>query len=234
MRGSHRHLNLPSQLAQGVVAAYDFQLGIGPNVPDISGNGNTGVWQGTLGSQWGAGKIGGGGVFNGTDNRVFLGTPQIFNGSFSISTWVMIPGTVPTSQLAIFSCQRSLGNFYFLLLLVNKTPQVQLFDGTSNPTIDTIGTLSPNVFYNIVVTRDIVRKIVTIYSSAPGSTVRSFTDTTIAQTTTNAYIGSRIGSSAFFPGTIGQTIVWKDLAITPNDIATLYNLGQGKAYPFAA
>ena len=38
-------------LSRGVVGYWLFNEGVGGRVNDLSGNGNTGVWHGTLGSQ---------------------------------------------------------------------------------------------------------------------------------------------------------------------------------------
>ncbi len=78
-----------SSLSNGLVGYWKFDEGTGSSATDWSGSGNTGTWNGTLGSQWTNGKYGGAGNFNGTDN--YVGVPKsLFSTTtnFSISAWV--------------------------------------------------------------------------------------------------------------------------------------------------
>ncbi len=68
-----------------IKAAWSFDDGTGSTVTDLSGQGNTGTWQGTLGTQWGMGKFGGGGTFNGIDNYMSTST-NYGNASLFIQT----------------------------------------------------------------------------------------------------------------------------------------------------
>lgn len=58
------------QFAPGPVGYWNFEEGTGSVVNDVSGYGNVGTWNGTLGNQWISGKIGKAGNFNGIDNYV--------------------------------------------------------------------------------------------------------------------------------------------------------------------
>ncbi|MFA7201698.1 MAG: LamG domain-containing protein, partial [Candidatus Paceibacterota bacterium] len=73
----------------GLVGYWTFDEGTGTQALDSSGYNNTGTWQGTLGSQWTTGKIGGAGQFNGSDSVV-----QISNG---YSTLLNLQSTNPPS-----------------------------------------------------------------------------------------------------------------------------------------
>ncbi|MDQ3099205.1 MAG: DUF2341 domain-containing protein [bacterium] len=75
--------------APGPLGEWNFNERTGTTVNDISGNANTGTWQGTTGSQWGVGKFGAGGLFNGTNNYVSTNNNapmQITNGT--IQAWI--------------------------------------------------------------------------------------------------------------------------------------------------
>lgn len=69
----------------------------GSSVADGSGNGNTGTWNGTLGSQWTPGVFGfSAGNFNGSDNFVDCGSPSNLglsgNQPFTLCAWIKMTG----------------------------------------------------------------------------------------------------------------------------------------------
>ncbi|MFA7201822.1 MAG: LamG domain-containing protein, partial [Candidatus Paceibacterota bacterium] len=77
----------------GLVGYWTFDEGTGTQALDSSGNNNTGTWQGTLGSQWTTGKIGGAGNFNGINNDVVIGNNGVLNfnaTNLTISSWFYI------------------------------------------------------------------------------------------------------------------------------------------------
>ncbi len=77
-------------ISGGVSGAWNLNEGNGTNAYDMSGNTNTGIWQGTLGSQWATGTLGGAGNFNGIDNYIQLTTNPITSptGNWTISMWI--------------------------------------------------------------------------------------------------------------------------------------------------
>lgn len=80
------------------IAWYKFNEGSGSSTSDSSGNGFTGTWNGTLGSQWTTGVVGSAGNFNGSNNYVSVsdGSSLDITGDMSISAWVkpsIIDGT---------------------------------------------------------------------------------------------------------------------------------------------
>lgn len=223
------------QLAQGVVAAYDFALGTGPNVPDVSGNGNTGVWQGTPG--WGQGKIGGGGVFNGTNNGIQVSNTPLLNPhtALTISVWFNAvnfakwAGDSSKSQVII----RKDGNFILYIYDVTRGQlNIDFFVYGPNARLSypISGVLSNSTWYHLLATYD-------------GSFQRTYLNRIqVAQQATTGIIGTSsnpfcIGFDAgdplsWFAGSIDEPTIWYNHALTPNEIAALYNNGQGKAYPF--
>jgi hypothetical protein len=84
--------SVPIPVPSGCVFYSEFVENTGSDVADISGNGNDGTWQGTLGSQWTTGILDSAGNFNGTDNFVDYGSPSNLgltgDCSFTISAWV--------------------------------------------------------------------------------------------------------------------------------------------------
>ena len=70
------------------VGRWDFNEGAGSTVNDITGNNNTGTWNGT-GSHWTTGKIGKGGSFNGSDDYVNAGK-IIMTSTSTICAWIKL------------------------------------------------------------------------------------------------------------------------------------------------
>ncbi|HVT62852.1 MAG TPA: LamG-like jellyroll fold domain-containing protein, partial [Legionellaceae bacterium] len=95
--------------APGPVAYYKMDEGTGTNVNDSSGNGNTGTWNGTLGSQWASGKYGKAGNFNGTDNYVNTNTTfsSTFQGSYTVSFWMKPTNGHPAGLQTLFGDSES-------------------------------------------------------------------------------------------------------------------------------
>jgi len=76
--------------APGPVAHYTFDSGDNTTLNDISGYGNTGTWNGSTTERYTEGKLGKGGVFNGTNDYVDIQNNNVFslNGSITYSAWV--------------------------------------------------------------------------------------------------------------------------------------------------
>lgn len=74
--------------SNGLVGYWKFDEGTGSSAKDSSGNSNDGTWQGTLGSQWTTGKVGGAGNFNGSNNYLSLGNSASLDGTLSSITVV--------------------------------------------------------------------------------------------------------------------------------------------------
>jgi len=87
--------------APGPVGYWKFDENTGSSANDSSTSAGTANWNGTLGSQWIAGKFGGAGNFNGSDNYL-LGTVVLPGGTTSrtVSAWVK---TTSASLQEIFS-----------------------------------------------------------------------------------------------------------------------------------
>lgn len=88
------------------VGEWTFDEGIGGTVYDISGNGNTATWSGTLGSQWNPGKVGKAGNFNGTNNYLYINAPMgssldITTNPVTMEAWIKT--TSPTTFTTIYS-----------------------------------------------------------------------------------------------------------------------------------
>jgi len=86
----------------GLISYWSFNEGTGTKVGDMSGNGNTGTWNGT-GSHWTTGKFGGGGSFNGTNDYVESSNFADNLPQLSVSVWFKSSQTAGTNYPAIVS-----------------------------------------------------------------------------------------------------------------------------------
>ena len=73
----------------GLVGYWSFNEGTGTKAGDFSGNGNNGTWDGS-GAYWTDGKVGKGGIFNGSDDYVTLSSNPItsMTSSNTICAWI--------------------------------------------------------------------------------------------------------------------------------------------------
>jgi prepilin-type N-terminal cleavage/methylation domain-containing protein len=79
----------------GLVAYYNFDEGTGTNLSDSIGAFD-GTWQGTLGSQWSAGRIGPySGSFDNSTNYISVNNPLNEYSNISISAWVNVTSSSP-------------------------------------------------------------------------------------------------------------------------------------------
>jgi arabinan endo-1,5-alpha-L-arabinosidase len=223
-----------SQLAQGIVACNDFKLGIGPNVPDVSGNGNTGVGQGTLGSQWGRGKIGGGGAFNGVGYVVIPHLCNISATPFSVSAWLL---PTSTTQSPIFEDWSGLGGgFAFQFVIASGKLSLQLRNTVAADIFTTGlagGSVVTNQWQHAAFTWNPLTKTGSLYLNGTlvAAQVSGLSNVALLNTTNVWNIGRKQDSNTVFPGSLDEVAIWPR-ALTANDVAILWANGQGKAYPF--
>ncbi|MCX6792967.1 MAG: prepilin-type N-terminal cleavage/methylation domain-containing protein [Candidatus Falkowbacteria bacterium] len=88
--------------APGLVGWWKFDEGTGSSLTDLSGNNNTGTWYGT-GTHYTAGKTGAyAGQFNGTDDRIALGSSSTL--SMATSDWTILAWVKTSSNAVIELC----------------------------------------------------------------------------------------------------------------------------------
>ncbi|MEK7089623.1 MAG: LamG domain-containing protein, partial [Patescibacteria group bacterium] len=111
-----------------LVGYWTFNEGSGATSTDVSGHGNNGAWNGTLGSQWVTGKVGAyAGQFNGTDNKVTSGNITV-GTNMTISIWIY--KNTSTVQNSFFSNRSGFGQVYFGLY---QPMQVFLYNNNGSP-----------------------------------------------------------------------------------------------------
>lgn len=209
-------------LAQGCVAYFGLDESSGSFVADLSGNGNAGTFVGTPGH--GPGKIGGGGVFSGS-NYISVPVPQLFSGALSFSAWV---NPVSTAQglgvVSIFG--DSISQFYAELgVEFGNNWCMNLYDGTNNPAMHASVAPSLGVWSHIVGVRTGFQGLILLYVNGVfiGSVVDTLTST---PTYSTLLINTRGAGSAHLTSSTDEIGIW-NRAVTAAEIAALYNGGAG-------
>ena len=215
-----------------LVGWWRFDDGAGPTVVDSSGNG----YDGTLvnGPVWDSsgGKIGGGLLFDGTNDYVDLGAPAKINnvsGAFTISSWIKPAG--PGSG-AIFSNARNCCGTYngvtlgqyggtqkFTLILYNGSSYADLFTNTS---------IVPGVWQHVVGVYD-GSQTSAIYVNGVFDISRTVTFGPGAPATFNSFIGKLGSGGAWpYPGDIDD-VRFYNRALSPAEIKALYECSAKEA-----
>jgi uncharacterized protein (TIGR03437 family) len=139
-----------------LVGYWTFDEGTGTVVNDYSGGGTTGSWQGTLGSQGTAGKVGPyAGNFDGTDNYVPIADPGSLHPSvISVSLWFDIKSG-NNMYLLNKGNGTSTGSGYNVYVYGGNQPACWFYDGLGNlQDLRMSETVSPNTWYHLVCTYD--------------------------------------------------------------------------------
>jgi len=224
-----------TSLTSGLVAYWSFNAGTGTTVNDNAGNGNTGAWQGTLGSQWTTGKIGYGVKFDGSSNYVALGTPSDLEGlqvPLTITGWFNQTSGGPSNQ-PIYAAYLNVASSELWSLVRLDGGILRYYTSTSSGGFQSAGSFTPSTgswhFFAVVVSGSISSPSVTIYldGSSQSSSLSALSSS--PNTTVPIEIGGdAAGASEKFYGVIDEVGVW-NVALTSTQVATLYNSGAGNA-----
>ncbi|HUX35523.1 MAG TPA: LamG domain-containing protein, partial [Candidatus Paceibacterota bacterium] len=227
-------LNLsPLFSSNGLVGYWKFDEGQGTSTQDSSGNGNTGTWNGTLGSQWATGEVGGAGQFNGSNDWVNAGNGADLNptSAMTISTWVKFTNL---NRETIASKWGASGNSdYSWLLFANmwSSGEVNFLtssDGTGYTNArSSAGAVATGVWYYIAGVYSGANTTATLYingafagsSTAPSSLKVSTTSLSIGADHDNG-----VGEPAYrlFNGLIDDVRIY-NRALSAAEIMSLYN-----------
>lgn len=202
-----------------VVSYWKFDENTGSSAGDVTAT-NTGTWNGTLGSQWTAGKIGGGGNFNGTDNFVDFGAGASLNigAAITISVWLN-----PASSQVGFAGPLAKGGSYWIEGNAGGTNQYQFFINNGSDQNLGLVQLTSGIWQHFVLTYD--GTTATTYLNGSISQTKAVAGT-ITTTANHLLAGNRTGFSRFYKGGLDEVGLWTR-ALTPVEVATLYNFGSG-------
>ncbi|HWA51560.1 MAG TPA: DUF2341 domain-containing protein [Patescibacteria group bacterium] len=203
--------------APGPVAYWKMDEGTGTNVNDSSGNGNTGTWNGTLGSQWASGKYGKGGNFNGTDNYVSVSSSNTLGPTaITMAAWVKLPSGFASNGDVI---NRGDNSGYRMQITAGKT--VAFDDRGATNQVNPSTTLTTGVWNHIEMVGDSSGLKVYLNGVLIGSNSTAYGGTN----TGNLLIGSRFTSSGYLPAVIDDVKIY-NYARTPQQILDDMNGGQ--------
>ena len=183
------------------------------------------------------GKIGKSFVFDGINDHIILPNNSLnINGNFSVSAWVKYtPGSGIKAILSNNALLTSPTRQYGYGLYLNGTSILyQTYDGTS-----TVGAMSYNAtmttgnWYHITITKSsTTKKIYFNGSEVASGSVNSITYTGTHRPTIGAQRYDATGIEYYSVSQLDAISVWnKELSST--EVASLYNSGTGKQYPFA-
>jgi hypothetical protein len=209
-----------------LLAYWNFNEGTGTTVNDITGNGHTGTWTGTLGSQWTTGKIGGGGSYNWTLSQLHYITVPASSGVFipaniTVSAWINLTSGSNQYIASDWTNPGGVGEGW-ALTINGGVVNIQWNNGAGCTGIAPVIT---NVWTHVAFTYD-------------GTTVKTYVNGAYDTSCTlsalsNPGINLDIGAYSYSPGgnyrtngTIDEVGIW-NVALTATQISTLYNSGIG-------
>ncbi len=217
------------------VAEWKFDEGTGSTATDTSGNAFNGAWQGSLGSQWKPGKIGGAGNFNGTNNYLTTNNGNSIKGL----TQVTIEGWIYLTQLGvinpIFTEPINVDGSNRFQFMVNASNMLGI--GGRAPDAGGYVTwasdsraLSANTWYHVAVVYDSVADVHHIYLNGVNYS-QSTASVAFDNTTPNFVprIGTDVAAANMFHGKIDDLRLY-NYARTPAQIAWDYNRGLPVAW----
>ncbi|HVN84757.1 MAG TPA: LamG-like jellyroll fold domain-containing protein [Candidatus Binatia bacterium] len=192
----------PTPTSSGPVGAWSFDDGAGTNVADNSGSGNNGVAEN--GMSWGAGRIGGGGVFDGSNDDVRVANSASLNiagSALSLEAWVK-PTAVNSYRVLIHK------ELQYSLAILNG--QLTYADSItwSYATIGSYGSVPAGVWTHVAVTFD--GSILRFYVNgvAVGNKIRAGT---LTATNNPLCLGAYNCSALALKGTLDEVRVYDRL-----------------------
>lgn len=200
------------------VAYWDFEEHAGTTANDKSGNGNTGTWAGTLGTQWTNGKYGTGGKFNGSDNKTTIADNGSMNvtTNFTLSSWVYKDDSSNGDLFLSGGGNSWVVRFFGNTLVFTKQG---VSDHTSTVSI------TPGAWHNVTVVK----------SGDSGANITIYVDgvqqgtLTVGSVTASGVKQIGMAGSAYFKGKIDEVKIY-NYARTPAQIAYDYNRGAPIAH----
>lgn len=198
------------------------------NATDQTGNG----WDGSItGASYAAGKLGNCLSFDGTDDKMTFGNLNI-TGNFTISFWVY----VDASQIRSYPVMLVKGTDG------NENYEVGGWDGskwlccvrwsTSGRRTDLNTTLTTGTWHHLVMRFDGTTWDLWKDGSSASSTTAYSGQTPVSSNTASIGFDQAWGSAnSYFTGDMDEVGIWTR-ALTNTEIGTLYNSGNGLAYPF--
>ena len=206
-----------------LVGYWKFDEGSGTNVSDSSGNGNTGTWQGTLGSQWTTGKVGSGaGNFNGTSNYISISNQNGFaSGDNHSSAFAWIKTSLTSSEVVHWYGVYANTEVRSLIINYPSAGQVSFVTIQNDVSITPAVNVDDNTWHYIGYVYN-GNKSVTFY--VDGVSYSASTAGALNTTIGGSHIIGRDGNSnvAYFNGLIDDVRIY-NRALSAAEISAMYN-----------
>ena len=192
--------------------------GTGTVWSDLSRGGNNGT---LINGPTFNGANGGSIVFGGTDDYVkppASTTLQLTN--FTLSSWVRINVQNINQFIIDTSTNGSFGYGYSYRINSDNKIRFWAFDANNNLNSNT--TISPNIWYNILVTYNNTSKLQSIYINGVFDISNTHTNTFVVSTVANLQIGGSSILGGYFNGRIAQTTFY-NRTLSETEILQNYN-----------
>jgi hypothetical protein len=171
---------------------------------DVSRSGNNGTL--TNGPTFNSGN-GGSIVFDGSNQYIKppnSTTLQLTN--FTLSSWVRI--NVQNINQYIIDTSTNVGSGFGYSYRIKTDNKIRFWAYDANNALDSTTTISPNIWYNILVTYNNTSKIQSIYINGVFNVSNTHTNTFVVSTVTNLQIGGSLVLGGYINGNIAQTSIY--------------------------
>lgn len=203
----------------GLIGYWKFDEGNGTTVKDSSGYGGDGTWNGTLGAQWATGKVGGSGMYNGSNNYVTTNLTAI-NTTTTYAIWIKSSNPSAAYQGLIGNSDANPG--YNMLYDNYAVQRVSWWNNGGVPGLTSSLAITDTNWHHIVATRSGSSGSWLMKIYIDGRFNASSTDTQNPTAVGTIIIGKMRGDYGFFPGQLDDVRVY-NRELTAAEVAALYN-----------
>ncbi len=222
-----------SPLLHGLVSYWKFDESSGTSAADATGRGHTGALAGIDVPTWGPGLIHNGLVFDGGEtggNMAYITVPasedfDFGTGDFTWSMWI----THANSAGFIMLLDTGYPNTNSILLQYWINHYFSIYHDGDNLVYTGTCVLYAYAWYHIVVRR--INGVLEMFLNNASLGTASFTGS--VQMPNDLVMGAWTGGPMTLNGTMDEVAVWKGRGLSNDEIATLYNEGQGLQFPFS-
>jgi hypothetical protein len=190
---------------------------------DVSRSGNNGTL--TNGPTFNSGN-GGSIVFDGSNQYIKppnSTTLQLTN--FTLSSWVRI--NVQNIDQFIIDTSTNGGSGFGYSYRIKTDNKIRFWAYDANNALDSTTTISPNIWYNILVTYNNTSKIQSIYINGVFNVSNTHTNTFVVSTVTNLQIGGSLVLGGYINGNIAQTSIY-NRNLSASEVSQNYNATKSR------
>jgi hypothetical protein len=220
-----------ADITTGQVGRWAFDEGSGLAAEDSAGN-NTGTLVNS--PSWVAGRSSYALSFNGSSSHVSIPASsalEMGNSGVTIATWVRNEVSYTSEKMLLEHSVWGASNTYQLTTFGNSTlafnfPSLHGNDGS----LTTSFNFSDGAWHHVVAAFDDAGNSVSLYVDGTLRNSKTSNQSIGVAGPSPTYIGSRGGSSHFFPGQLDDVRIY-NRALTPADVSELFNMDGGAGSP---